>query len=171
MPFVYSYGSGAAGTNLTTSATPNTEVDNAYISTGTGANIALAYGLGIYVGGKSAGLTVISGIGFRVKKWTSTASSGGTTGLTPKDVGDQALSSAQVNCGFGSPVTSGTGGPTYIGGFTCGATGPGGWVMPNANSLLKNANAANTCSLDLFSSSGTPSLPFEATIEVQGLIP
>lgn len=168
MPFVFAYNSAAAG-NLLTSATPNTEVDNAFVSTGTGANVALAYGLGFYVGGKSAGLTVISSIAFRIRRWSTTASSGGlAASTTQRDPGYGTLSGAQLLIGFGNPVTSGTGGPNFMGAFVCGATGPGGWVSPMLNSMPKSGDAD---SIDLFSSSATPSLPFESTIEVHAAIP
>lgn len=158
MPMVYSVVPGAL---QTTNATPNTENDCLFIAAGSaGRTVGL---LGLYVHGKGAALTAISGITFRIKKWTTTASSGGT-GITPtpKDVGFQA---AKHTAGYAvAAVTSGTGGPTLLGSIGCGAAGPGGWTAPNPDAVAV-IEAGSADSIDVFCASGTASLNFEQFAE------
>ena len=176
MPFYYTAESGGVGSDITTSATPNTEQDDAFVAVQSGVNVALSYTIAIYAGGKSAGLTTISGIAFRVKKWTTTKSTGGNamggTSPAPYDIGEQGIGAAQIDIKFRAPtaITSGTGGPTYMGGFVCGATGPGGWISPNLDSYGRTLVGATSASIDLFSSSAQPSLPYEAQFIVQGVV-
>jgi len=162
MPFVYSSQNAqvASGTQgFQTSATANTEVDQFFLKPGT-RNIAVN---ACYTGGKGAGLTAISGIAYRFKKWTTTASSAGTPVTpTPRDPGMQAAKATAGGASAG--VTSGTGGPTYLGGFVSGAAGPGGWVAPNPDSTMVLEGSA-TMSIDLFSTSGTASLFFDFVVE------
>src|SRR6266487_4668728 len=143
MPFVYSSQSAQIATNFTTSGTANTEVDQFWLKPGT-RNIGLQ---GLYVGGKGAGLTAISGIAYRFKKWTTTAASGGGFTATPRDIGMQAAKATVGAVDAG--VTTGTGGPIYVGGCVSGAAGPGGWVAPNVDSLIVLEGSA-TQSVDLF---------------------
>lgn len=158
MPFIYSSQSAQIATNFATSGTANTEVDQFFLKPGT-RNMAVQ---GLYVGGKGAGLTAISGIAYRFKRWGTTASSGGALTPTPRDPGQQA---AKATAGAASAgVTPGTGGPTYIGGCVSGAAGPGGWVAPNTDSVILLEGSANN-SIDLFSASGTISLNFEFAVE------
>lgn len=159
MPFVYGSMTAVVATNFSTSGTPNTEVDHLFVKPGT-RNIGI---LGLYVGGKGAGLTAISGIAYRMKKWTTTSSAAGTAITpTPRDPGAQACKATAAGASGG--VTSGTGGPLYIGGCVSGAAGPGGWVAPNPDAMPTLEGSANQ-SIDLFSASATASLSFEATIE------
>lgn len=162
MPFVYSVTSIQQGV-MTTSGTPNTEIDHTFHKPGV-RNMAIQ---ALYVQGKGAGLTALSGIIFRLKKWTTTSSSGGTS-VTPTPH-DEDAPACKATCGFGTSggtaaVTSGTGGPTYLGAIGCGAAGPGGWVAPNPDSV-KSLDGSDNRSIDLFSASGTASLSWEATIE------
>jgi hypothetical protein len=157
VPFVYSVNPGAL---QTTNGTANTENDCLFIKPGTTRNVSLQ---ALYAHGKGAGLTAISGITLRIKKWTTTASSAGTAITpTPNDVGIQA---AKHTAAFSaSAVTSGTGGPTLLGSLGCGAAGPGGWVAPNVDSV-KTLEAADNKSIDVFNTSGTISLNFELSAE------
>lgn len=156
--FVYGVVPGAIQTS---NATPTTENDCFFVAAGTGRATSL---IGLYVHGRGAGLTAISGITFRVKKWTTTASSGGT-GITPspRDPGAQA---SKATAGYAvATVTSGTGGPTLMLSIGCGAAGPGGWVAPNPDAApLVESGSAD--SLDVFNSSGTASLSFEQSAEI-----
>jgi hypothetical protein len=163
MPFVYSTQSAMQAQNYTTSGSANTETEPFFLKPGT-RNIGLQ---AMYVGGKGAGLTSISGIAYRLKKWTSTSASGGTALTpTPRDPGMQAAKATSgIGTGGGTAVvTVGTGGPIYIGGCISGAAGPGGWVAPNADSLPTLEGSANQ-SIDLFVASGTVSLNYEFVIE------
>lgn len=161
MPFVYHIDTAVVATNFATSGTANTEVDQLFVKPGT-RNIAV---IGLYVGGKGAGLTAISGIAYRLKKYTTTAASAGTAITpTPRDPGAQASKCTSGAASAG--VTVGTGGPLYVGGCISGAAGPGGWVAPNPDAVIVLEGGANQ-SVDLFSASGTISLNFEAKLEVQ----
>lgn len=159
MPMVYGVVPGALQTS---NATPNTENDCFFVAAGSASR---AVGLlGLYVHGKGAALTAISGITFRIKKWTTTASSGGTSITpTPRDVGFQA---SKATAGYAvAAVTSGTGGPTLLGSIGCGAAGPGGWVAPNPDALPV-IEAGSADSIDVFNASGTASLNFEMSAEI-----
>lgn len=158
MPFVYGVVPGAI---QTTNATPLTANDCFFVKSGATRNLGLQ---ALYVVGRGAGLTAISGIQFRLEKWTTTSSAAGT-GVTPapRDPGMQAAKGTAAYSA--SAVTSGTGGPTLMLSIGCGAAGPGGWVAPNPDSVHVLEGAA-TQSLDVFCASGTASLNFELSAEV-----
>ena len=162
--FVYTSMSSMQLNNFTTNSSANTDNDTAFIKPGT-RNIAIQ---ALIVGGKGAGLTALSGIAYRLKKWTTTASSGGTSVTpAPSDPGAQACKAtaawATTNSGT---VTSGTGGPTFQCGCVSGAAGPGGWTAANPDSMKVLEGSANN-SMDLFSSSGSVTLNWEGNIEFQ----
>jgi hypothetical protein len=152
------------GATIATSAAPNTEVDEFFAKPGT-RNISLqAY----YFHGRGAGLTQLSGITMRLKKFTTTSTVINTgTALTPStnDPGVQAakMTSAWASAGA---LTVGTGGPVLLASVGCGATGPGGWVAQNPDSMKVLEGSANN-SLDLFSASGTASMIHEFMAEIQ----
>lgn len=162
MPFVYDADPVAS---LTTSATPNTEVDALSVKPGA-RNMVIQ---GLYVHGKGAGLTAISGITFRIKKYPTTATAVGTgvtVTPTPRDPGAQASKAAGVFSGASvSLLTAGTGTLATHLTIGCGAAGPGGWVAPNPDSVIL-LEAAATQSLDVWHSSGTASLVAAATLEI-----
>jgi len=159
--FLYSENSAVVATNFTTSGTANTEVDHLFIKPGV-RTIGLQ---AMYLGGKGAGLTAISGIAYRIKAARTTATTGGGSVITPtpKDPGAQAAKatcSGSASAGFTTPGT----GFVYIGGCVSGAAGPGGWVAANGDSMPVCEGGANQ-SLDVFSASGTLSLNFELNVE------
>jgi hypothetical protein len=163
MPMVYAVVGGAV---LATNATPLTTNDSWYVHPGTTRNVGLQ---ALYVQGRGAGLTAISGITFRIEKWTVSGSTAGTgTAITPgpRDPGMQAAkaSAAQASTQAGI-FANGSGGPTLLLAIGCGAAGPGGWVAPNPDSV-HILEAAATMSLDIFSASGTASLLYEASAEI-----
>src|ERR1700735_1531809 len=96
------------GATQTTNAPPNTANDCFFIAVGATRTCWLN---AIYPQGYMATQTSISGIVYRLEKWTSTASSGGTAITpTPDDPGYQA---SKHTAGYSaSAVTPGTGGPT-----------------------------------------------------------
>jgi hypothetical protein len=85
MPMVYSLSKAMAGYTAT-HATPDTETEVFFMKAGV-RNAALQ---AMYVIGKGAGLTAISGISFRVVKFTTASTSGTGITPTPKDPGMQA---------------------------------------------------------------------------------
>lgn len=156
MPMVYSLSLATAG-NLTTNGTANTETETFFLKPGSTRNAALQ---SIYVIGKGAGLTSISGISFRLIAWGTASTAGTTITPRPKDPGYQAAVATSA-----SRPTSGTTRTNRVI-FGCGAAGPGGWVAPNPDSLELLA-AGNAGSLSLMDVSGTISLNFEFSAEFQ----
>lgn len=159
MSFAYTTATKAVADTFVTSATPATEVDALFIKPGT-RNVWVTL---LQVLGRGAGLTSLSGIAFRLKRWTTTASSSGTA-ITPgvKDAGAQAAKATAGGASAG--VTSGTGGPQIVAVCGCGAAGPGGWAARDQDSSCVVEGSANQ-SMDLFVASGTASLSYEAALE------
>lgn len=161
MPMVYTVMSAAVATNFVTHATPGTEIDAFFVKPGA-RNVGIQ---AMYVGGKGAGLTALSGIAYRLKRYPTTASSGGTAVTpAPDDPGFQACKASAGEASAG--VTPGSGTLVFLGGCTSGAAGPGGWTAPNPDSVKVVEGSANQ-SIDLFASSPTTALNYEFTIEFQ----
>lgn len=153
MPMIYTLSLATAG-NSTTNGSANTETDRWFVKAG----VRNAFLQAIYLIGKGAGLTAISGIAQRIIKW-ATASTGGT-GITPtpKDPGMQASKQTAAS----APASGSTRTQHMVVG--CGAAGPGGWVAPNPDSvvLLEGGGAFSIDAMDI---SGTVSLAYEWSIE------
>lgn len=156
MPLFYS---DVPGATQSTNATPGTANDCFFVAAGTGRATWIN---AIYPTGRGATLTAISGITYRLEKWTTTASSGGTAVTpSPNDPGYQA---AKHTCGYSaSTVTSGTGGPTLLLSIGSGTTSPGNWIAPTPDQGY-NVQSAATQSLDIFNVSGAASLTFELSV-------
>lgn len=156
MPLFYT---DVPGATQTSNATPNTANDCLFIAPGATRTVWVK---AIYPTGRGAGLTTISGISYRLEKWTTTASSGGTAITpTPNDPGYQA---AKHTAGYAAgAVTSGTGGPTLCLSIGSGVTAPGNWIAPTLDEGY-SLQAAATQSLDIFNVSGSASLPFEMSV-------
>jgi hypothetical protein len=145
----------------TTNSSANTTNDCLFLAVGATRNLWLQY---ILANGKAAALTALSGINIRLQKWTSTASSGGTS-ITPAPV-DPGYQAAKHTAGYSaSAVTSGTGGPTLLGSFGFGVSSPGVWGNTTGQSTNLDAcpmlQAAATQSIDALNISPTASLNFE----------
>lgn len=148
--------------NSATSGTPNTEVGTIMLKPAAAVparNIMLQ---AVYVGGKGAGLTAISGISFRIIRCTTASTSGTATTPAPKDAGMQAATAVAAT---GQTISS-TGRTNHVV-FTCGAAGPGGWVAPNPDSVITVTSAATLPSLDVVNAAGTASLNYEFSAEHQ----
>lgn len=159
MPFAYVTATKSVAENFTTNGTANTETDSMFIKPGA-RNIMITL---LQVIGKAAGATTLSGIAYRLKKWTTTSSSVGTA-ITPgpRDPGAQAATATAAGASAG--VTSGTGGPTIQALAGSGVGGPGGWAARDSDSVCTLQGSANQ-SIDLFVASGSVSLNYEAAIE------
>jgi hypothetical protein len=162
MPMCYTSSLATAG-NSTCSGTPGTETRPftiKYAANGRTVNVQA-----VYVIGKGAGLTAISGIVFRIARCTTaTAQSGGAaTTPSPKDVGMAAATGVAYT---GSTAVDGAGRTNHVV-FGCGAAGPGGWVAPNPDSMIACAGNATPPSVDLVAASGTASLNYEFSAEHQ----
>ena len=153
MPFVYAT---APAANVAANATPNTDTVHLRLLTVAAKSAQVK---ALYLIGKGAGLTAISGIAVRLVR-QATASTVGTA-ITPAPRGTIGAASLTA---FTGPTVGAT--PTQALVIGCGAAGPGGWVAPDLDSgiALDAAGGANG-NLDLISSSGTASLNFQFTVE------
>jgi hypothetical protein len=151
--FVYS----VEGLGLTSNATPSTETANLALRQATRAFSLI----GLFLQGKGAGLTALSGLGFRVRLWT-TAGSGGTA-VTPSPRNDRAPASS-TTAAVGTP-TAGTVSGVYKLVIGCGAAGPGGWVAQHEDARIM-VDAGTADELDGYSHCGTASIPYELLAEI-----
>lgn len=155
MPFVYAISPAA---NVATNATPNTDTNHLRTLTGSSRRAAVQ---GLYLIGKGAGLTAISGIVARLSRFATASSAGSSITPRPKEPSSPAASLTA----FTGP-TSGTT-QTVQQAVGCGAAGPGGWVARDADSMIAlEAGGGANGNLDLISQSGTASLNFEYTLEI-----
>lgn len=157
MPFVYGVAPTVA-TFLTTSGTANTELPGlAFRQATRGVSIQA-----LYVIGRGAGLTAISGIAFRSRRWTTAGSGGTAVTPAPRYVG----TTASTTCVSGeSAITAGTVSGAYQLTFGCGAAGPGGWVAPNLDSAI-HIEGGSSDEIDVNSQSGTVSLNYDISGEI-----
>lgn len=156
MPLFYT---DVPGATQTTNATPGTANDCFFIAPGSLRTVWLN---SIFPVGRGANLTNISGISYRLEKWTSTASSGGTAITpSPNDPGYQAAKHTAAYSA--SALTSGTGGPTLMLSIGSGTTSPGNWIAPTLDQAYA-LQAGATQSLDIFSVSSAASLSFELSV-------
>ena len=121
---------------------------------------SIGLGCVLYVLGKGAGLTAISGIVFRVVGFITASTAGTGITPTPKDPGMQA---AKATVASGA-TTSGSTRTNHLC-FGCGAAGPGGWVAPNPDSVII-AQGSGINSVDVLNASGTVSLNYEFSGEI-----
>lgn len=129
MPFIYGV-DGAPATPYATHATPNTE-DPTLVLRQAARGMELQ---AIYVHGRGAGLTALTGIGYRVRRWTTAGTGGTAITPSPRMIGTTASTTAADKV---TAITPGTVSGAYQLGFGCGAAGPGGWVAPNPDSCIK----------------------------------
>jgi hypothetical protein len=170
MPFAYTTD---PATTLSTSATPNTEIDCLFLKPGAGAPL---YVTGFSIHGKNAAATSITGITMRLKKYGTTAATTGTgvaltnallTGTIQPAHPSFPLAAATgaYNSTSGATITAGTGGPATQLTIGCGATGPGAWAATSQDhpkALFAGANQ----SLDWWhSTAGSVSLPLSLSVE------
>jgi hypothetical protein len=128
MPFVYAI-EGAPATPYATHATPNTNDPTVSIRQVTkGVDLQA-----IYVLGRGAALTAITGIGYRVRRWTTAAVDGTQITPNPRRIGTTATTTAWDKV---TTLTAGTVSGAYQLSFGCGAAGPGGWVARDADSAI-----------------------------------
>jgi hypothetical protein len=147
------------GAIQTTNAAPLTANDCLFVKAGATRTVWIK---AIYPEGRGALLTSISGISYRLEKWTTTASSGGTAVTpSPNDPGYQA--SKHTSAWAVATVTSGTGGPTLMISLGSGTTSPGNFIAPTMDEGY-SLEGASTQSLDIFNASGAPSLNFELSL-------
>ena len=154
--FMYSISPAA---NVATNGSADTDTDHLrFLTTATKAAFVNA----LYLTGKGAGLTAISGIIARLVRFSTPSTVGSAIVPAPRGPGAPAA--------VGTPFTGPTVGTTQtlqlaVG---CGAAGPGGWVAPTPSAQMgMNANGGALGNFDLISQSGTISLNFEYTLEYE----
>ena len=157
MPFCYGVVPTTA-TFLTTSATPNTEAINLALRQATrGFDLQ-----SLLVCGKGAALTAISGIGFRIRRWTTVGSGGTAITPAPRRIGTTAATTAASS---ESALTAGTVSGAYQLSFGCGAAGPGGWVAANPDATI-HCEGGSADEIAVNSQSATASLNLEISAEI-----
>lgn len=157
MPFVYAV-EGAPATPYATHGTPNTEDPTLVLRQATrGVDLQA-----IYTQGRGAALTAISGIGYRVRRWTTAGSGGTSITPTPRRVGTTAATTAADKV---TTITPGTVSGAYQLSFGCGAAGPGGWVAPNQDSCI-HIEGGSSDELDINSVAGVASLLHHVSAEI-----
>lgn len=155
MPFVYAVDSGV---EYTSSGSTNTEDPTIVLRQATrGFDLT-----GIYVLGKGAGLTAISGIGYRVRRWTTAGSGGTAVTPSPRRIGTTASTTAADKQ---TAITAGTVSGAYQLSFGCGAAGPGGWVARDSDSAI-HVEGGSSDELDINSISGTASMKHQVSCEI-----
>lgn len=158
MPFYYGV-EGAPATPYATHATPNTEDPTLVLRGG-----ARGFGLrALYIHGRGESLTVLHGIGYRVRRW-GTAGSGGTA-ITPapRRIGTTAVTTAADKVTAITPGTTSLGYQLAIG---CGAAGPGGWVAYNDDAAIY-VEGGSSDELDINSVAGVASLKHHVSAEIE----
>lgn len=157
MPFVYGV-EGAPATPYATHATPNTEDPTLVLRQATrGFDL-----MSIFVQGRGASLSAISGIGYRVRRWTTAGSGGTAITPAPRRIGTTASTSAADKV---TTITPGTVSGAYQLSFGCGAAGPGGWVARDADSAI-HVEGGGSDELDINSVSGVASLLHHVSAEI-----
>lgn len=143
---------------LATHATPNTENPNLVFRQATrGVDI-----LSFYVCGRGGGLTSISGIAFRTRRWTTVGTGGTAITPAPRRIGTTAATGVVDS---ETAITPGTVSGAYQLTFGCGAAGPGGWAAVNPDAAIHlEANGADELSAN--SISATASLNLEISSEI-----
>lgn len=127
-PFVYGV-EGAPATPYQTHATPNTEDPTLVLRQAVrGFDVN-----SIYVQGRGAALVAITGIGYRVRRWTTAGSGGTAITPSPRRIGTTASTTAADKV---TAITPGTVSGAYQLAFGCGASGPGGWTARDADSAI-----------------------------------
>jgi hypothetical protein len=152
---VYDVSLATAG-NLTTSGTANTETETLFVKPGANRNVSLA---ALYLQGKAAGLTALSGIIARIIKWGTSSTAGTSITPQPKDPGMQAAKATAAS----RPTPGTTRTNRVITG--CSISGPGGWVAWNPDAWI-TMEAGNAGSISVNDASGLASANFEFSAEI-----
>jgi hypothetical protein len=157
MPFVYAI-EGAPATPYASHATPNTEDPTIVLR-----QAVRGFDLqAIYVLGRGAALTAITGIGYRLRRWTTVGTGGTALTPNPRRVGTTASTTAADKV---TAITPGTISGAYQLGFGCGAAGPGGWVARDADSMI-HVEGGGADELDINSVSGVASMLHAVSAEI-----
>lgn len=158
MPFCYGV-EGAPATPYAAHATPNTE-DPTLVLRQAVRNCDVT---AIYVHGRGAALTAITGIGYRVRRWTTVGTGGTSITPAPRRIGTVASTLVVDKV---SAITAGTVSGAYQASFGCGATGPGGWTARDSDSALC-LEAGSADEFDINAVCGVASMLHHVSAEIQ----
>ena len=115
----------------------------------------------LYMTGRGAGLTSISGISARIIRLQTASTVGTTATPRPRD-----LTAPASTLTISSLPTIGSGTASIQVSVGCGAAGPGGWVAPNPDSMIQlNAGGGINGNCDLIIGSNTVSLNIDVDVE------
>lgn len=157
MPFVYSV-EGAPATPYACSATPNSEDPTLVLR-----QAVRGFDLqAIFAVGRGAALSAISGIGYRVRRWTTAGSGGTAITPAPRRIGTTASTTAADKV---TAITAGTVSGAYQLSFGCGAAGPGGWMARDADSCI-HVEGGGSDELNINSVAGVASLLHHVSAEI-----
>jgi hypothetical protein len=153
--FVYNTAPPAA---VTTSGSANTDVDHLRLLT---VAARMAFVKGLYLRGKSAAQTTITGIEVMLKRFATASTAGSAIVPNPRDAGSPAARLTP----FTGPTIGAT--PTIALALGCGITGPNSWVAPDVDSYIDlDAGGGANGNLDLISqTAGVVALPFGYSME------
>jgi len=115
----------------------------------------------LYLTGRGAGLTSISGISARIIRLQTASTVGTAATPRPRD-----LTAPASTITISSAPTIGSGTVSVQVAVGCGAAGPGGWVAPNPDSaIMLSANGGINGNADLIIGSNTVSLNCDVDVE------
>lgn len=157
MPFVYSV-EGAPATPYATSGTANTEDPTLVLRQATrGVDLTA-----LFVHGRGSALTAITGIGYRVRRWTTAGTGGTAITPSPRRIGTTASTTAADKV---TAITPGTISGAYQLAIGCGAAGPGGWVARDQDSAI-HLEGGGSDELDINSVCGGVSFLHHVSAEI-----
>ncbi len=157
MPFVYAV-EGAPSTPYASHATPNTEDPTLVLRQATRGFDLQA----LFCVGRGAALTAITGIGYRVRRWTIAGSGGTAITPAPRRIGTTASTTAADKQ---TAITPGTVSGAYQLAFGCGAAGPGGWVARDQDSMV-HVEGGGSDELNVNSVAGVASMLHHVSAEI-----
>lgn len=157
MPFCYSVVPVPA-TPLTTHATPNTENPNLVLRQ----NVRGFDLSAIFACGRMAASSTISGISFRVRRWTTAGSGGTAVTPQPRRLGTTASTTAADSS---AAITPGTVSGAYQLSFGCGGSTPGGWAARDTDAMV-HVEGGSSDELNINSVAGVASLNVELSAEI-----
>lgn len=146
----------APATPLTGHATPNSENPNLVLRGGARNSDLVS----LTVGGRAAAATTLSGIEFRVRRWTTAGTGGTSVPAAPTRVGDTPVGTVFDS---ESAITPGTVSGAYQLSVFCGAAGPGGWVARDPDAYICIEGGSND-ELDINSVCGVASPPLAVSL-------
>lgn len=159
MPFAYTVAGLAAGASYATHATPSTEDPTLVLRQAVRGFDLTA----IYVNGRAAAATTITGISYLVRRWTTAGSGGTAVTPNPKRIGTTASTTAADKA---TAVTAGTVSGAIQVACGCGKAGPGGWTARDADHKV-HVEGTSADELDINSLCGEASVAHYVSAEIE----